>query len=128
MSDKEFVNAPASSSVTLLPFDQAKVISGIVPGKYILVVAGTKPYANMIVMLSPLIYIRKPEYWGIEVVGTLPGIGIPKLTPYVVTIPLDGIIGSKGIEVIGSNKTKKINVRQPAASTKPAKETPRPTA
>lgn len=108
-----FVNAPVSASVKLLPFDNAKVISGIVPGKYVLVVAGKKPYSNMTVRLSPLIYIRRPEYWGIEVIGVLNGIGLPVVTPYIVTIPLDGIIGTKGIEVIGANKKKKIKVKQP---------------
>jgi len=25
------------------------------------------------VSLVPLIYVKQPEYWGIEVIGTLPG-------------------------------------------------------
>src|SRR5215212_11763681 len=111
---EEFANAPVSSSVKLITFDYAKVISGIVPGKFILLVAGNKPYVNMNVVLSPLIYIRKPDYWGIEAVGSLSGPGLPAVTPYIATIPLDGIIGTKGIEVIGSNKRKKINVKQAA--------------
>ena len=68
----------------------------------------------MTVRLSPLIYIRQPEYWGIEVVGSLPGFCLTALAPYTVSIPLAGITGTKGIEVIGANKKQKIVV--PGAS------------
>ena len=64
----------------------------------------------MQVHLSPLIYVAKPDFWGIQVVGTTPGIDIPVVTPYFVTIPLQGNIGKKGIEVIGTNKKQKIKV------------------
>lgn len=93
----------------LIDFDQARVVAGTKPG-YFLVVSGTKPYLNMEVHLSPLIYIRRPEYWGIEVIGTLPGIGLPATAPYHVFISLEGITGTKGVEVIGASKRKKINV------------------
>jgi hypothetical protein len=62
------------------------------------------------VHLSPLIYIQRPEFWGIEVIGTLNGPGLPVVAPYHVSIPLQGIIGKKGIEVIGATKKKKIKV------------------
>jgi hypothetical protein len=107
---EDFLNAPTSASVRIIDFDHAKVVSGIVPRAYILIVSGTKPYLNMTVELSPLVYIRRPEYWGIEVVGSLPGIGLPATAPYTVSIPLDGILGTRGIEVIGANKREKIKV------------------
>jgi hypothetical protein len=97
-------------SARLINFDRAEVRPGFVPNTYFLIVSGTKPYLNMQVHLSPLIYIRQPEYWGIEVIGTLPGIGLPATAPYHVTISLQGILGTKGIEVIGATKRKKINV------------------
>ena len=105
-----FLNAPPVSSVRLITFDDARVVPGFLPRTWILVVSGTKPYLNMIVDLSPLIYIRRPEYWGIEVIGRLPGIGLPATAPYTVAIPLDGITGTKGIEVIGANKKQKLPV------------------
>ena len=106
-----FLNAPTSSSVRLINFDKAKVITGFVPGKYILVVSGTAPCANMVVELSPLIYIQQPDYWGIEVIGSLPGgICLPAMKHYTESLPLDGIMGKKGIEVIGANKRQKINI------------------
>lgn len=101
--------SPAAKSVRLINFTQAKVVR-VKPNHYVLVVAGTKPYLNMQVHLSPLIYIVQPDYWGIEVVGVLPGIGLPVVAPYQVHISLDGILGKKGIEVIGATKRKKINV------------------
>jgi hypothetical protein len=107
---KAFLKAPVSTSVRRINFTSAKIHLGIVPGSFILAVKGTKPYLNMTVRLSPLIYIQRPDYWGIEVVGSLPGFGIPANSPYAVSLPLDGILGKKGIEVIGANKKLKIKV------------------
>ena len=106
---KAFLNAPTSSSVRLINFTKAEVVGGFLPNTYILIVSGIKPYLNMTVELSPLVYIRRPEYWGIEVVGSLPGIGLPTTAPYTVALPL-GVLGTKGIEVIGASRKKKINV------------------
>jgi hypothetical protein len=107
---EEFLNAPAASSVRLIDYTEARVVPGIVPRTWILVVSGTKPYLNMTVELSPLVYKRRPEYWGIEVVGSLPGLGLPTTAPYNVALPLEGINGTKGIEVIGAKKSQKIAV------------------
>ena len=108
--DHEFARQPVSESVRLIDFERAEVRPGFLPGTYILVVSGTKPYLNMQVALSPLVYVRQPEYWGIEVIGSLPGLGLPALAPYIVSLPLDGIRGSIGIEVIGANQTQFINL------------------
>jgi len=107
----EIEDLPVASSCRLIPFEETEVREGFVNGTFFLIVSGTKPYLNMKVSLIPRIYIRQPEYWGIEVVGCLPnGIGLPALGPYTVTIALDGIRGTKGIEVIGSNGSKQIDV------------------
>lgn len=109
---QSFLKAPPSGSVRLIKFTRARVVPGIVPCTFFLVVSGTKPYLNMTVELKPLIYVRQPDYWGIEVVGSLHGIEIPATAPYTVHIPLNHILGKKGIEVIGANKRQKINVAQ----------------
>jgi len=114
--DPEFARQPVPESVRLIDFERAEVRPGFLPGTYILVVSGTKPYLNMQVTLSPLVYVRQPEYWGIEVIGSLPGIGLPTLTPYTVSLPLDGIQGSLGIEVIGANQTQLITLPPKADS------------
>ena len=120
MKTAVFLKAPTPTSVRLINFTRAEVRPGFVSGTWILIVSGTKPYMNMTVRLSPLIYIRRPEYWGIEVIGSLPGIGLPATAPYTVALPLDGILGTKGIEVIGATKKKKIVV--PPVSKAPAKK------
>ncbi|GAA2826505.1 hypothetical protein [Nonomuraea rubra] len=107
---ENFAELPAPSSVRLIDFEEARVVPGIVPRSFILIVSGTKPYLNMSVSLSPLVYIQQPEYWGIEVIGSLPGIGLPATAPYTVSLPLDGILGTKGIEVIGAGNRKTFDV------------------
>ena len=64
----------------------------------------------MTVTLEPRVYTRQPEYWGIDVTGTMPDIGLPQVAPYVATLPLAGIIGTKGIEIVGSHDSLKIDV------------------
>jgi hypothetical protein len=115
---KRLAPSQVSQSVQRINFRSAKVVPGIVSGTYILIVSGTKPYLNMEVHLSPLIYIMKPEYWGIEVIGTLPGIGLPALAPYQVHIQLDGITGTKGVEVLGKSTSKKLPVPPKSAARK----------
>ena len=106
-----FTSLQTCESFRLLEFTRVELLRTVTPGSFVLAVSGDKPYANMEVMLSPLTYVQQPEYWGIEVVGRLPhGFGLTVIAPYTVTIPLDGIIGSKGIEVIGSNRSETMDV------------------
>lgn len=107
-----FEALPQPSSSRLINFDpeRTEVRPGIVSGTYILIVRGDTPYLNMKVNLVPLVYVTQPEYWGIEVIGTLEGFGLPALEPYTVTLPLNATIGTKGIEVIGANVSEKIQV------------------
>jgi hypothetical protein len=111
----------AAQSVRRINFTNAQVRPGFVPNTYFLIVSGTKPCINMQVHLSPLIYIRRPEYWGIEVLGTLSGPCLTAIAPYHVFLPLDGIIGTKGIEVIGATKKKKIKIPQKQPTVNPSK-------
>jgi hypothetical protein len=117
---------PAPQSCRLIDFETAEVRPGFVTGTFILVVSGTKPYANMTVELRPLIYIRRPAYWGIEVVGCLPGFGLPALAPYTVALPLDGVTGTRGVEVLGATRSRRIAV-PPRGTSRPASR-PRRTA
>lgn len=102
---------PTPQSCRIIDFETARVIIlESFPPRHVLVVSGEKPYFNMEVSLSPLVYIRQPEYWGIEVVGCLPEVGLPALAPYVVRLDLAGTIGTRGIEVIGANRSEKIEI------------------
>jgi hypothetical protein len=60
--EHEFAHKPVPQSVRLIDFERAEVHPGFLPGTYILVVSGIKPYMTMTVSLSPLVYIRQPEY------------------------------------------------------------------
>lgn len=109
---KEYRKLPKAQSYRLIDFNQTEIITlESDPPQYVLVVRGTKPYLNMRVELEPLVYIQQPEYWGIEVVGRLRGgIGLPAQAPYTVSILLNGITGTEGIEIIGATRSEKIEV------------------
>jgi len=113
---------PTADSQRLIDFERVQILTlESFPPQFVLRVTGTKPFLNMEVQLEPLVFIRQPEFWGIEVVGRLPGgIGLPALAPYDVTIPLSGTMGTKGIEVIGASRSRKIKV----PSTEPVPEPP----
>ena len=81
----------------------ATVVPGIVNDTFFVIVNGKKPYLNMEVRLVPLTYIQQPEYWAIEVVGCVHGISLPTIGAYDVALPLDGIRGTKGIDVVWAN-------------------------
>jgi hypothetical protein len=108
---KTYTKLPPPGSSRLIDFDRAEIVTlDSFPPRHVLKVTGVKPFLNMEVDLVPLVYIRQPEYWGIEVVGRLRGIGLPALAPYTVSMPLDGFIGTQGIEVIGATRSQKIGV------------------
>jgi hypothetical protein len=109
---REWEALPKPSSCRLVDFDQAQIVTlRSFPPQYVLHVSGTKPYLNMQVDLVPLVYIQQPEYWGIEVVGCLPGgIGLPATAPYTAWINLSGITGTEGIEVIGAKHSERLEV------------------
>ena len=102
----------APQSPRLIDFIKAEVHAAASGSGYILGVTGEKPYLNMIVHLAPRIYVRQPEYWQIEVVGILPGIGLPAVGPYSVSLPVDGILGTKGVEIAAATKLQRIDVRR----------------
>jgi hypothetical protein len=108
---RDYQSLPQPEACRLIDFEEVEVITlESFPPQYVLVVRGTKPYLNMEVSLRPRVYIRQPEYWGIEVVGCLPGIGLPALAPYTVSIRLAGFVGTKGIEVIGATHSEEIDL------------------
>ncbi len=101
---------PASKSCRRIDFMNVEIVPGFVPKTHFLIVSGEKPWQTMTVQLVPLIYIDKPDYWGIEVVGCQSGIGLPATGTYVVTLDISGVIGKKGIEVMGASRSEKHDV------------------
>ncbi|MFL6129967.1 MAG: hypothetical protein ACJ73E_12995 [Mycobacteriales bacterium] len=102
---------PPPASSRLLDFDQAQILAlRTFPPRYILRVAGTAPYADIDVALVPLVYVRQPEYWEIEVVGSLRGVAVGGPTPYQVSLRLDGSLGTRGIEVVGATRRERFDI------------------
>jgi hypothetical protein len=115
---EEYEALPKAGSHRLIDFERAEVwgLDSDPPQEFV-AVSGRKPYANMWVDLAPLMYVGRPGYRGIEVVGRLPlGIGLPSEgqpsdeAQYNVTIPLYGITGTEGIEIIGATRSERIEV------------------
>lgn len=106
----EFSALPETEACRLIDFTDAEVRPAFLPSTFVLIVWGTKPYLNMDVRLIPRVYKQQPEYWEIEVVGCLAGVGLPAEAPYHVSLPLDGIRGTAGIEVVGATRRTKLPV------------------
>jgi hypothetical protein len=107
---REFESLPQSSSCRLIDFDKAQVVPGFFPKTFFLIVTGTKPWVAMDVELRPRIYIKRPDYWEIEVDGCQSGIGLPMEMPYYVALDIPQSLGTKGIEVVGATRREQINV------------------
>ena len=98
----------------LIDFDQAEVITLMIyPPRPSLAVSGTLPFP-MDVTLVPLMYVSRPQWWGIQVVGSTgsgPHASNPiTAIPYSVSLDLQGITGTEGVEVIGATKTERLAV------------------
>ncbi len=101
----------SASASKLVAFENADVVSGIVPDTHFLIVRGEVPCLNMEVALAPLIYVDCPDYWAIEVTGMLKGgFCLEATKPYYAVIPLTGVVGREGVEVVGGNKSQKFRV------------------
>jgi hypothetical protein len=105
---KAFFETVPVPGCVLIDFDEA-FLRNISQFLHILLVHGTKPYRNMVVSLRPRVYIHPPEYWAIGVVGCHDGIVIPATEPYAASLLIDFARESKGVEVIGANRSVKID-------------------
>jgi hypothetical protein len=81
-SVQAFERLPQSTMCRRIDFNEVQVRPGFISKTYFLIVSGVKPWITMDVRLMPLIYVVKPEYWGIEVIGCQSGIGLPMEWPY----------------------------------------------
>ena len=98
----------------LVDFERAEVITPMIyPPRPRLVVSGVTAFP-MDVGLVPLVYVSRPPYRGIQVVGSNPA--TPQATPaitnvaYNVELDLEGLVGSEGVEVVGATRTERIAV------------------
>ena len=107
-----FERLPQPESLRLISFDHAEVrpVGIVPPGELLLIVSGTKPFRNMRVALQPLQYIQEPEYWGIEVVGFVGDLILSSEAPYRISMFVEGVLGTRGIEVIGATGSRTIDL------------------
>jgi hypothetical protein len=94
----------------LIDFDKVDIRPGIVSGTWILIVSGQTPTLSTKATLTPLVYVRQPEYWEIQVVRCVCGISLPAQRPFLESLPLDSFRGTKGIEVVGATKRERREV------------------
>lgn len=112
VGNENFAKLRSATAPKLIDFDDDKIElrEGIVRNTWFLHVGGTQPYYNMRVELVPLMYVKQPEYWEIQLVGTLLEVGLPATKPFNVALLLGPFIGKKGIEVVGGTKRKKLDI------------------
>jgi hypothetical protein len=102
------------SQQRLIDFERAGVVTPMIyPPRPSLVVSGALVFP-MDVTLVPLVYVSRPEWWGIQVVGSTDAGPHPTqpitAVPYSIQIDLDAITGTEGIEVVGASGTERIAV------------------
>ncbi len=78
-------------------------------------VSARTPGSSFDLRLAPRIYHDRPDYWGIEVVAVAKSSvandpGVPDEVPVERSVPLVGIVGTRGITVIGANHSHHIEI------------------
>lgn len=101
-----FADLPHARACRRVDFDLVEVRSTAGGARFV-VVSGIKPWADLRVTLEPWTYDERPEFWVIEVVGRLSGLGMAAMVDYSIALPLDAIAGSAGIEVVGASKSER---------------------
>ncbi len=97
-------------SCRLIAFKEA-FVTHLKPGHLLLIVRGVAPTVSTRVFLSHREYRRRPDWWGIEVVGALPGgVCLKDDRQYEACISLAGLFGEMGLEVIGATGSMKIEL------------------
>ena len=93
----------------VIDFDQASVLTlRTSPPRFILRVSGPRPDAGSEVELQPLVYVRQPEYWEIQVVAV--GDGPTADEQYEVSLEVTDFVGTEGIEVIGATVSRRFDL------------------
>jgi hypothetical protein len=125
------MNTSKSGSLTSVPnghiidFETAELRKPAFQDGLYLLVRGQLPVGNFEARLAPRVYHDRPDYWGIEVAvvaapetngghtdgETLGGTGSGSgAHMFENSVPLSGIIGNRGIMVIGANQVKRIEI------------------
>jgi hypothetical protein len=107
MKEDDFDRLPVAQTCRRIDFDWVSIEAATRDHSAVVSVGGIKHWLNLTIMLVPRCYQTRPEYWSIEVVGALPGYGVSAFVDYNVILALDGICGSRGIEIVGATKSER---------------------
>ena len=108
-----FEALPVADSSRLIDFERATLSPDDSGDTYDLIVSGQKPYLNMEVRLVPRPTLEG-DYLQYQVVGTLPGIGLPALAEYTVETKVTNVGGRVGVEVVGATRSDRVDFEVPA--------------
>ena len=112
MKDDNFDRLPPAQTCRRVDFDWVQLEAGAPDCGALVVVGGIKHWLNLRIELVPQCYQTRPEFWAIEVVGTLAGFGVAAFVDYNVTLSLSGFRGDKGIEIVGATKIERLLLPQ----------------
>ncbi|GAA3343982.1 hypothetical protein GCM10020358_45330 [Amorphoplanes nipponensis] len=116
-----YTDLPAPQSHRLIDFEEASVQpGGSSSAQWVLQVRGTAPYPGMHITPEPVVYLQRPAFWRIEVVGRLLEPVPPRPTPYLVQLDLPGPMGTRGIEVAGAGRVAQIVLMEDPEEERPA--------
>jgi len=102
---------PRAQSCRRVDFDSVQLLPGRDDAGWMLHVTGPTPCVTMRVQLIPRLYVERPDFWEIEIVGYLPsGVVVQAVGGYSVTIPLSDITGFEGVEVVGASLRERLAV------------------
>ncbi len=110
------IAAPGKSGrVNAVDFDAAELRAGPTLGQGLyLIVSGPTPEPGAYIRLLPVLGDTQPEYQQIELTWDTRAandhdvsMGVER---YEKSMPLSGLSGTKGIELVGANRTKKFNL------------------
>ena len=107
-----FEALPVADSNRLIDFETANLLPVGIGDTFALIASGQKPYVNMVVRLVPRPVVDG-NYLQYQVVGTLPGIGLPALAEYTVETDVMNIDGRIGVEVIGATRSERLDFEVP---------------
>jgi hypothetical protein len=100
----------------IIDFEQAELRRVPFQDSLYLWVRGRLPEAGLDARLSPRIYYGRPEYWGIEVAAIVSGEPANDIGSadgglvFERSVPLTGIVGTKGVSVIGASQVQHIEI------------------
>lgn len=109
----------------IIDFDKAEIRTVAFQDSLYLWVSGTLPGPNLEVRLAPRHYTDRPDYWAIEVAAMRPsGTGANPIDThdpqmFECAIPLIGVLGVRGITVVGANRVQRIKLTANQLVTEP---------